>query len=90
MAVFIQSLDMCCIIKYFLFQFSPIYSLGPPWPPLDEPMECDNDETFENLARFLEKRINTRNTLVADHKEQSEFASIAQKGISVIYSSQTR
>ena len=90
MVDFIQSLSLCCIIKYFLFQFSPIYSLGPPWPPLDDAMECDDDETFENLARFLEKRINTRNTLVADHKEQSEFASIAQKGIPVTYSSQTR
>ena len=62
-----------CII----FSFSrPIYSLGPPWPTFDHPMECDDEETFENLSRFLEKRIATRNTLIADHKEQRESCPI--------------
>ena len=55
-----------------VFVCSPIYSLGPPWPSLDHPMECDDEETFDNLARFLEKRIATRNTLTDDHKEQRE------------------
>ena len=67
-----------------VFVCSPIYSLGPPWPSLDHPMECDDEETFDNLARFLEKRIATRNTLTDDHKEQRETLLCGHTNMTVI------
>ena len=51
--------------------YSPIYSLGPPFPNL-ELQGLDDEETIPNLQRFLEQRIATRNTLLEDHKEKSE------------------
>lgn len=51
--------------------YSPIYSLGPEWPSL-EMKQCDDEDMLDNLARYLEKRITTRNTLVADYGNQNE------------------
>lgn len=51
--------------------YSPIYSLGPEWPSL-ELKQCDDEETLDNLERYLTKRIATRNTLIEDHNSQTE------------------
>jgi kinesin family protein 23 len=51
--------------------YSPIYSLGPDWPPL-EVGRCDDEETLENLEHYLMKRVATRNTLIEDHNNQVE------------------
>lgn len=45
--------------------YSPIYSLGPDWPPL-RLNQCDDEDTLDNLERYLTKRVTTRNTLVED------------------------
>ena len=50
--------------------YSPIYSLGPEWPPLDSNTLEEGDEALDNLERFLTKRIATRNTLVEDFATQ--------------------
>ena len=42
--------------------YSPIYSLGPDWPPL-RLNQCDDEDTLDNLERYLTKRVTTRNTL---------------------------
>ena len=54
--------------------FSPIYSLGPDWPPLEigSQLDNDNEDTLDNLERFLAKRIATRNTLVEDFANQTK------------------
>ena len=51
--------------------FSPIYSLGPDWPPL-EISQLDDEDTLDNLERYLVKRIATRNTLVEDFANQTK------------------
>ena len=52
-------------------ELSPIYSLGPEWPPL-EFNGTDDEEMLDNLERYLKQRIATRNTLVENHQEQVE------------------
>ena len=49
--------------------YSPIYSLGPDWPPLDI-NQLEDEDTLDNLERFLTKRLATRNNLVEDYTVQ--------------------
>ena len=49
--------------------YSPIYSLGPDWPPLDI-NHLEDEETLDNLERFLTNRLATRNNLVEDYAVQ--------------------
>ena len=53
--------------------YSPIYSMGPPWPVCDV-NTIDDEENLGGLGRYLDQRIATRNTLVADHQEKSKIA----------------
>ncbi len=53
--------------------YSPIYSLGPDWPSLDIDPFDENEDGLDKLAKFLEKRVTTRNTLIEDHQKQAEL-----------------
>lgn len=53
--------------------YSPIYSMGPPWPHTDV-TTIDDEETLNGLARYIEQRIATRNTLIADHGEKGRYS----------------
>ena len=60
-------------VRDLVMDLTPVYSLGPEWPPL-EVDQYDNEEVIEQLKHYLEKRIKTRRTLLADHdKRQSKF-----------------
>ena len=51
--------------------YCPIYSLGPEWPAI-EIKQHDDEDTLDNLQRFLENRIKKRHSLVEDHNGQIE------------------
>ena len=55
--------------------YSPIYSMGPPWPVCDI-NTIDDEENLSGLGRYLDQRIATRNTLVADHQEKCKMPEI--------------
>ena len=62
-----------------VMDLTPVYSLGPTWPPLDL-QQCDDEELIENLKRYLEKRISTQATLLQDHTDkQNRFRSLLAK-----------
>ena len=52
-------------VRDLVMDLSPVYSLGPEWPPL-EVDQFDNEDIIEKLRKYLEKRIKTRRTLLAD------------------------
>jgi len=66
-------------VEHLVMDLAPVYSLGPAWPTL-ELTQFDSEEVIERLRVFLEKRISTRKTLLADQdNRQSKFRELLAK-----------
>ena len=57
-------------VEDLVVDLSPVYTLGPDWPPL-EIQQFDEEDLIRKLKSFLEQRIATRKTLLKD-KENRE------------------
>jgi len=66
-------------VEHLVMDLAPVYSLGPPWPPL-ELTQFDSEDIIERLRVYLEKRIGTRKTLLEDDENrQSKFRELLSK-----------